>query len=158
MGRKSFISYSFYLCFLFWLLRWLPLCLLWWDCITPLHIPCSLHLRAWIWQVHRFVCISSWRATNALYRGVFVRHNEIYQEKIFLSFIYFIFWLWWVFVAAHRLSLVVVSRGYSSLQCMGFSFSLSHFNVYLFGCVGSSLCRVESSVVVHGFSSCSTQT
>ena len=31
------------------------------------------------------------------------------------------FWLRWVFVAAHRLSLVVVSRNYSSLWCKGFS-------------------------------------
>ena len=33
----------------------------------------------------------------------------------------FYFWLHWVFVAACRLSLVVVSRGYSSLWCAGFS-------------------------------------
>ena len=31
------------------------------------------------------------------------------------------FWLCWVFVAAHRLSLVAVSGGYSSLQFIGFS-------------------------------------
>ena len=31
------------------------------------------------------------------------------------------FWLCWVFVAVHGLSLVVVSRGYSSLWCEGFS-------------------------------------
>ena len=37
----------------------------------------------------------------------------------FFNFIYF--WLYWVFVAAHRLSLVVASGGYSSLQCVGFS-------------------------------------
>ena len=30
-------------------------------------------------------------------------------------------WLRWVFVAAHRLSLVAVSEGYSSLRCTGFS-------------------------------------
>ena len=35
------------------------------------------------------------------------------------KFIYF--WLCWVFVAAHGLSLVVVSGGYSSLWCVGFS-------------------------------------
>ena len=36
--------------------------------------------------------------------------------------IYFIyFWLRWVFVAAHGLSLVAASRGYSSLWCTGFS-------------------------------------
>ena len=33
----------------------------------------------------------------------------------------FFFWLHWVFAAAHELSLVVVSRGYSSLWCAGFS-------------------------------------
>ena len=36
--------------------------------------------------------------------------------------IYFIyFWLCWVFVAAHGLSLVVVSGSYSLLLCVGFS-------------------------------------
>ena len=42
---------------------------------------------------------------------------------LFLNkFIYFIyFWLCWVFVAAHGLSLVAASRGYSSLRCAGFS-------------------------------------
>ena len=33
--------------------------------------------------------------------------------------IIFIFWLWWVFVAAHGLSLVTVSRGCSSQQVCG---------------------------------------
>ena len=41
--------------------------------------------------------------------------------KIFLNFFYF--WLCWVFVAAHELSLVAVSGGYSSLRCVGFSLS-----------------------------------
>ena len=36
-------------------------------------------------------------------------------------FIIYLFWLCWVFVAAHGLSLVVVSWGYSSLWCTGFS-------------------------------------
>ena len=36
-----------------------------------------------------------------------------------MLFIYF--WLHWVFVAVGRLSLVVVSRGYSSLRCVDFS-------------------------------------
>ena len=41
----------------------------------------------------------------------------------FFNFIYlFIYsWLHWVFVAARGLSLHVASRGYSSLQCAGFS-------------------------------------
>ena len=39
----------------------------------------------------------------------------------FFKLIYFYFWLRWVFVAAHGLSLVAASGGYSSLQCVGFS-------------------------------------
>ena len=41
----------------------------------------------------------------------------------FNKFIYLgvYFWLRWVFIAARRLSLVVVSRGYSSLRCVGLS-------------------------------------
>ena len=31
------------------------------------------------------------------------------------------FWLRWVFIAACGLSLAAASRGYSSLQCVGFS-------------------------------------
>ena len=38
-----------------------------------------------------------------------------------ILFILFYFWLCWVFTAVHGLSRVVVSRGYSSLQCAGFS-------------------------------------
>ena len=34
---------------------------------------------------------------------------------------FFFFWLLWVFIAARGLSLVAASRGYSSLQCVGFS-------------------------------------
>ena len=39
----------------------------------------------------------------------------------FFNFIYFYFWLCWVFIAVCGLSLVEVSRVYSSLQCAGFS-------------------------------------
>ena len=41
------------------------------------------------------------------------------QSTQFYLFIYF--WLGWVFTAAHGLSLVVVSGGYSSLWCAGFA-------------------------------------
>ena len=41
---------------------------------------------------------------------------------IFLMYVLFIyFWLFWVSAAAHSLSLVAASGGYSWLQCMGFS-------------------------------------
>ena len=73
---------------------------------------------------------------------------------MFLSykFIYFIlfsyFWLCWVFIAAHGLSLVAASGGYSSLRCAGFS------------CGGFSCCRAwalgaqASVAVARGLSSC----
>ena len=36
-------------------------------------------------------------------------------------YLFIYFWLHWVFIAVRGLSLVVVSRGHSSLQCVGFS-------------------------------------
>ena len=45
--------------------------------------------------------------------------RNLVLNKFIYSFIYF--WLRWVFVAARGLSVVVASRGYSSLWCMGFS-------------------------------------
>ena len=39
----------------------------------------------------------------------------------FFTNLFIYFWLHWVFIAACRLSLVVASRGYSSLWCAGFS-------------------------------------
>ena len=56
-----------------------------------------------------------------------ILHNSICALLLFFSFLknylfYFIYlWLHWVFIAGRRLSLVAVSRGYSSLRCMGFS-------------------------------------
>ena len=44
------------------------------------------------------------------------------EGNVFKSYIYLKnFWLCWVFIAARGLSLVVASRGYSSLWCTGFS-------------------------------------
>ena len=48
-----------------------------------------------------------------------VDHFFLFLYKFIYLFIYF--WLCWVFVAAHGLSLVVASGGYSSLRCKGFS-------------------------------------
>ena len=60
----------------------------------------------------------------------------------FHLFIYF--WLQWVSVAAHGLSLVVASRGYSLLRCTGFSLQW----LLLLQSMGSRRA---------GFSSCGTQ-
>ena len=42
-------------------------------------------------------------------------------QKLFIFLFFIYFWLCWVFLAAHGLSLVAASRGYSSLRSMGFS-------------------------------------
>ena len=44
-----------------------------------------------------------------------------YLFFFFLFSLFVYLWLCWVFVAAHGLSLVAASRGYSSLWCVGFS-------------------------------------
>ena len=67
---------------------------------------------------------------------------RVFKKYIFIYFIYF--WLCWVLVAAHGLSLVEASGGYSSLQCAGFS-------LWWF-----LLLRSTGSRCV-GFSSCGTQ-
>ena len=61
-----------------------------------------------------------------------------------ILFIYF--WLRWVFIAAHGLSLVAVSRGYSSLRCTGFSLRW----LLLLQSTGSR--HAGSVVVAHGLS------
>ena len=50
----------------------------------------------------------------------------LFSNSVFCFLFFFFFWLRWVFVAAHGLSLVAASRGYSSLwstgsRCAGFS-------------------------------------
>ena len=73
--------------------------------------------------------------------------NLIQRTFIYL-FIYF--WLRWVFVAAHRLSLVAVSGGYSSLRCAGFSLrwflSLRSTGLVAPRHVGSSRTRAQTHV------------
>ena len=67
-------------------------------------------------------------------------------------------WLYWVFVAVPRLSLVAVSRGDSSLWCVGFSLwwllllwsmDLRHVGSVV---VAQRLWSTGSVVVVHGLS------
>ena len=49
-------------------------------------------------------------------------YNEVPPSFSFFLFkdLFIYFWLCWVFVATHKLSLVVVSGSYSLLWCMGF--------------------------------------
>ena len=68
---------------------------------------------------------------------------------VLFIFIIIIIWLCWVFVAAHRLPLVVSSQGYSSLLCTGYSSLL---------CTGFSLWWLlllrSTDSRLTGFSSC----
>ena len=72
--------------------------------------------------------------------------------RIFFELINFIYYLLgWVFVAAHRLSLLAASGGYSSWRCVCFS------------CGGFSYCGARalgaqaSLVVARGLSSCGSR-
>ena len=68
----------------------------------------------------------------------------IFALFIFKIYLFIYFWLRWVFVAVQGLSVVSASRGYSLLQCMGFSLRW----LLLLWSIGSRLM---------GFSSCGTQ-
>ena len=69
------------------------------------------------------------------------------NKKMYL-FIYF--WLFWVFAAAGRLSLVAVSRGYSSLQHTAFSLGgFSCYRAWTLWRVGSSQSRDQTCVLLH---------
>ena len=61
-----------------------------------------------------------------LYTFLSRTHTLLFCQIEFLFFfmytnLFIYFWLHWVFLAAHRLSLVAVSGGYSFLRCAGFS-------------------------------------
>ena len=73
-------------------------------------------------------------------------YQYLLPYRIFKSFLFYIFYflLRWVFIAAHGLSLVAVSGGYSSLKCVGFPLRW--------------LLLLRSAGSRHaGFSSCGTQ-
>ena len=54
--------------------------------------------------------------------GEFKHSKDLYYYYFCIKYFFiFIFWLRWVFVAVRGLSLVVASRGYSLLRCVGFS-------------------------------------
>ena len=59
---------------------------------------------------------------SLVYVASFLLVNKLLVSILFfLVYLFIYFWLLWVFIAVHGLSLVAASRGYSSLQCMGFS-------------------------------------
>ena len=88
---------------------------------------------------------------NSLCRTEKFIQTIFYYLLIFLRFLFvlFLIWLRWVFVAAHRLSLVAASGGYSLLWCAGFSLRWL-FLLRSTGsrCMGFSSCGTRASVVV----------
>ena len=90
---------------------------------------------------------------EALDNGKVSVQPQTLQGFFFFLFSFF-FWLHWVFVAAHRLSLVVASGGYSSLRCAGFSQRWLLIAEH----AGFSSCGARASVVVAcRLSSCGTR-
>ena len=85
----------------------------------------------------------------------------IIKFSLFLIYLFIYLWLHWVLVAVRRLSLVAVSRGYSSLWCAGFSLRW-FLLLWSMGLrrAGFSSCSMAGSVVAAcrpqsvGFSSC----
>ena len=67
-------------------------------------------------------------------------YNGLFFKFLFIYLCMYV-WLRWVFVAARGLSLVAVSRVYSSLQCAGFS-------LWWLLLLGARALRHEDSVVV----------
>ena len=78
------------------------------------------------------------------YTSIFliINHSIFFYINLCILFYLFYFWLRWVFIAACGLSLVVASRGYSSLQCAGFS-------LWWLLLLGARALGAQASVVAH---------
>ena len=64
---------------------------------------------------------SLWTTQESITLSLFVEKEAMTCDYVMHFFRCIYFWSCWVFVAAHGLSLVEKSRGYFSLQCVGFS-------------------------------------
>ena len=76
-------------------------------------------------------------------------------DRFFKIYLFIYFRLCWVFIAVCQLSLVAASRGYSSLQRLGFSLMWLLLWSTGSGVCKASSCRLQSTgsvVVVHGLS------
>ena len=105
---------------------------------------CPWRLQPWwpssVGELQTLLCLSTAK-----------RFPLFFSNKFIIYFIYF--WRRWVFVAACGLSLIVVSGGYSSLRCAGFSlwwllllWSTGSRRVGFSSCGSWALeCRVSSS-------------
>ena len=86
---------------------------------------------------------SLWTTQESITLSLFVEKEAMTCDYVMHFFRCIYFWSCWVFVAAHGLSLVEKSRGYFSLQCVGFSLQ----RLLFLWSTGSRL---------SGFSSCTT--
>ena len=80
--------------------------------------------------------------------------SKLFFSVCLFCFDFFVcFWLRWVFVAVPGLSLVVASRGYSSLWCVGFSLQSMGSR-----CTGFSSCSTRAQKLQHtGPTACGLQ-
>ena len=85
-------------------------------------VACSCTLDALTAEVSRHEASGmEGREGNNLESFIIFLFVGVFPVEIFILFYLLISWLYWVFVAAHGLSVVAASRGYSSLWCVGFS-------------------------------------
>ena len=107
---------------------------------------CSSNLICIIKKLHLSFII--YVCTNFFWTFFYILHFLLhFADTAF--FFFFFFWLHWVFIAAHGLSLVAASGGYSSLRCAGFSL----WWLLLLQSTGSR-CTQASVVAAHELSSC----
>ena len=113
------------------------------PCYCPewLHVPQQC-VRVFI----TCIFISIWFLSRLLICAslTYMKYLTVFFVFWLLLLLFFFFWLHWVLIAARGLSLVAVSGGYSSLQCMCFSLQW----LLLLQSTGSRCA---------GFSSCGTQ-
>ena len=98
-----------------------------------------------LWQMEEWK-VNPWHRRKWKLNADGLQHQ--WETFWFFCQIFFVlyFWLNWVFVAAHGISLVAASGGYSFLQCVGFS-------LWWLLLLQSMSCRIQASVVVvHGLS------
>ena len=121
----------------------------------------GLKMKILIYQVgsglQRCMCVCVPLSSPKVYIVGIIIFGMIYLllRCYFFKICFLFFWPWWVFTAAHRLSLVAASAGYSLLQHVGLSLQLLLLQSTGSRCREFSNCST-SVVATHGLVVCSS--